>query len=296
MENTKALMQVVDNPGIDQIAEPLSKAVRGAYEAAGPVGQLAKNALHGVWLGHPLHPVFTDLPLGAWTTALALDAAAKGDPGMRRAATFAMGVGLAGAIGAAVTGLTDWSETDGRSRRAGLIHGLLNVTATALFATAFALRRKDSHDGGRTCAWTGYTIALGAAYLGGDLVYRQRIGVTHADSSPPKEFTAVIDSAALVENTMVRARAGDTDVLLVRQHGRVCALVHACAHLGGPLSEGTLKDGSVVCPWHGSEFALDDGRVLNGPATHSQPCLVVRERAGRIEVKVAPQSGDGAAA
>jgi nitrite reductase/ring-hydroxylating ferredoxin subunit len=127
-------------------------------------------------------------------------------------------------------------------------------------------------------------------------VYRQRIGVTHADSSLPKEFTPVIDSAALAETAMIRARAGDIDVLLVRQHGLVCALVHACAHLGGPLSEGTLKEGSVVCPWHGSEFALDDGRVLNGPSTHNQPCLVAREREGRIEVKVATQPGDGAAA
>src|SRR5688500_13506572 len=150
MDSTSKLTRVVDNPVIDQVAEPLSKAVRGAYEAAGPVGRQAKNALHGVWLGHPLHPVFTDLPLGAWTTALALDAAAQGDPGMRRAATFAMGVGLAGALGAAVTGLTDWSETDGQSRRAGLVHGLLNVTATTLFAAAFALRPKDSHGGGTT--------------------------------------------------------------------------------------------------------------------------------------------------
>jgi nitrite reductase/ring-hydroxylating ferredoxin subunit len=84
---------------------------------------------------------------------------------------------------------------------------------------------------------------------------------------------------------MIRARAGNADVLLVRQRGRICAFAHACAHLGGPLSEGTLKDGSVVCPWHGSEFALEDGRVLNGPATHSQPCLVARERDGQIEVK-----------
>jgi nitrite reductase/ring-hydroxylating ferredoxin subunit/uncharacterized membrane protein len=282
-------MQAVDNPAIDRVAEPLSKAVRGAYDAAGPGGRQVKNALHGVWLGHPLHPVFTDVPIGAWTTALALDAAANGDPAMRRAATFAIGVGLAGAAGAAVTGLTDWSETGGRSRRAGLIHGLLNVTATALFATAFALRRKDSDDGGRVCAWMGYAIALGAAYLGGDLVYRQRIGVTHADADVPEEFTPVIESAAVTENTMVRVHAGRADVLLVRQHGRVCALVHACAHLGGPLSEGTLKDGSVVCPWHGSEFALDDGRVLNGPATQSQPCLAVRERDGKIEVKMAAE-------
>ena len=285
MESIEALTRLTDNPAIDRVADPLSKAVRGAYEAAGPAGQQAKNVLHGVWLGHPLHPVFTDLPIGAWTTALALDAASQGDPGMRRAATFAMGVGLAGAAGAAVTGLTDWSETDGRSRRAGLIHGLLNITATTLFAAAYALRRKDSHDGGRKCAWTGYAIALGAAYLGGDLVYGQRIGVTHADGDAPEDFTPVLESAALPENTMARARAGNTDVLLVRQHGRVCALVHSCAHLGGPLSEGTLKDGSVVCPWHGSEFALDDGRVLNGPATQNQPCLTVRERGGQIEVK-----------
>ena len=100
MDSTSMLTRVVDIPAIDHVAKPLSKAVREAYEAAGPRGRRAKNTLHGVWLGHPLHPVLTDLPIGAWTTALALDAAANGDPGMRRAATFAMGVGLAGALGA----------------------------------------------------------------------------------------------------------------------------------------------------------------------------------------------------
>jgi len=287
MATTKALTALTDQPALDRVAEPLSKAVRGAYEAAGPVGREAKNALHGVWLGHPLHPVFTDVPLGAWTTAIALDAAAGGDRGMKRAATFAIGEGLAGALGAAVTGLTDWSETDGRSRRTGLVHGLLNIAATSLFAAAYALRRNDSHDGGMKCAWTGYAIAVGAAYLGGDLVYGQRIGVTHAAVEPTEEFTPVMKSDALAENTMARGRGGEVDVVLARQHGRVCALVHSCSHLGGPLSEGTLKDGSVVCPWHGSEFALADGRVLNGPATEDQPCFRVRERDGQMEV--APQ-------
>jgi len=278
-------MQVVDSPALDRIAEPLSKAVRGAYEAAGPAGQQLKDAAHGVWLGHPLHPVFTDLPLGAWTTALALDCTANGDEGRRRAATFAMGVGLAGALGAAVTGLTDWSETQGEARRTGLLHGLLNITATTLFATSWAMRQRDSHDTGRAAAWAGYALALGAAWFGGNLVYDQRIGVTNADAHLPEEFTPVLRSDALAENTMTRARVGKADVLLVRQNGRVCALAHDCAHLGGPLSEGTLKDGSVICPWHGSEFALEDGRVLTGPSTHNQPCLEVRERDGQIEVK-----------
>jgi nitrite reductase/ring-hydroxylating ferredoxin subunit/uncharacterized membrane protein len=285
MDSTNALMQVVDSPALDRIAEPLSKAVRGAYEAAGPAGQQLKDAAHGVWLGHPLHPVFTDLPLGAWTTALALDCTANGDEGRRRAATFAMGVGLAGALGAAVTGLTDWSETQGESRRTGLLHGLLNITATTLFATSWAMRQRDSHDTGRAAAWAGYAIAIGAAWFGGNLVYDQRIGVTNADAHLPEEFTPVLRSDALADNTMTRARVGKADVLLVRQNGRVCALAHDCAHLGGPLSEGTLKDGSVICPWHGSEFALEDGRVLTGPSTHNQPCLEVRERDGQIEVK-----------
>jgi len=116
-------------------------------------------------------------------------------------------------------------------------------------------------------------------------VYDQRVGVTHAAVDEPEEFTDVSASSEVPENTMKRARKDDADVLLARQRGRVCALAHPCAHLGGPLSEGELKADSVVCPWHGSEFALADGRVLNGPSTHDQPVLDVRERAGRIEVK-----------
>jgi nitrite reductase/ring-hydroxylating ferredoxin subunit/uncharacterized membrane protein len=287
MPNTNALAVLTDHPALDAIAEPLSQAVLEAYKSAGETGRQLKNAAHGVWLGHPLHPVLTDLPIGAWTTALALDvaAAANRDRGMARAADFAVAVGLVGALGAAVTGLTDWSETSGQSRRTGLVHGLMNITATGLFAVSYALRTHGSRSAGRTCSAVGYAVAATAAYLGGNLVYDRRIGVTHADVDLPEDFTAVADSAALADNAMIRVRAGDADVLLARQHGRVCALVHSCTHQGGPLSEGTLKDGSVVCPWHGSEFALADGRVLNGPATQNQPCLQVREIKGKIEVK-----------
>jgi nitrite reductase/ring-hydroxylating ferredoxin subunit/uncharacterized membrane protein len=279
-----AIARLIDSPALDTVAEPLSRSVRRVYQAGGAAGQQLKNAAHGVWLGHPLHPVFTDVPIGAWTTALALDSAAGDDAGMDRAATFAIGVGLAGAAGAAVTGLTDWSETQGESRRTGLVHGLLNIAATALMATAFVQRRRRAA-AGRVCAWTGYAIALGSAYLGGNLVYDQRIGVTHAVEDAPDGFVAVARSEALGENQMICVHAGDARVLLVRQHGTLHALAHSCAHLGGPLSEGTLKDGSVVCPWHNSEFRLEDGRVLDGPSTHDQPRYDVRERDGRIEVK-----------
>src|SRR5579864_4965150 len=205
MEQTDLVARVVDQPGLEAIAEPLSKGVRQIYETAGEAGQHIKNAMHGVWLGHPLHPVFTDLPLGAWTTALAIDSCANGNRGMRRAANIAFGVGLLGAAGAAVTGLTDWSETSGRSRREGLVHGLINIAATALTAAAYVCRLRDQDADSRPLAWTGYALALGAAYLGGDLVYGQRIGVTHAAVDGPEEFTKIAASADVEDNTMIRA-------------------------------------------------------------------------------------------
>jgi len=285
MANT-AVARIAAQPELDQVAKPLSEAVAAAYRNAGGVGNAVKNALHGVWLHHPLHPVLTDIPIGAWTTTLALDAkaATSGDSSYSHAADFALAFGLAGAVGSAVTGLTDWSDTDGRAKRIGLIHGLLNTTATALMVTAYVLRRRDDRRAGEVCTVAGIGVAMAGAYLGGDLVYGERIGVTHAVTDEPEGFTRVLASGDLPEGSMRRVKTDDTDLLLVRQHGTVCALVHACAHLGGPLSEGELKDGTVVCPWHGSEFRLHDGTVVNGPATHPQPCFHVRERDSQIEV------------
>ena len=287
MDGTNLVPRLLDQPALDAIADPLSRAVKGAYAAGGDAGQRAKNFAHGVWLAHPLHPVFTDIPIGAWTAGLVIDAvaAAKHDRALQRAGDIAIAVGLAGAAAAAVTGLTDWSETNGRAQRTGLVHGLLNIAATTLYAAAYMLRKNGSRASGHSCAVAGYTIAAGSAWLGGDLVYDQRIGVTHASTDEPEEFSAIAKSAAVADGTMIRARHDSVDALVVRQRGRVCALAHPCSHLGGPLSEGTLKDGSVVCPWHGSEFALEDGAVINGPATQQQPVYDVREQAGSIEVK-----------
>src|SRR5581483_11753333 len=161
MESTNAIARLTDQPALDTIAEPLSRAVRQVYESAGPAGQQVKNAMHGVWLGHPLHPVFTDIPIGAWTTGMVLDAVAssRGDRAMHEAADVAIAVGLCGAVASAVTGLTDWSETSGRSRRSGLVHGLLNIAATTLYAAAYAMRRNGARSSGQGYAIAGYTIA-----------------------------------------------------------------------------------------------------------------------------------------
>jgi uncharacterized membrane protein len=239
MDSTNALSRLTDQPALDAAATPLSRAIRSVYESAGPAGQRAKNAVHGVWLGHPLHPVFTDLPPGAWTTGLVLDAVASvsHDRGMARAADVTIAVGFAEAAAAAITGLTDWSETSGRSRRTGLVHGLLNIAAPTLYANAYMLRKNGSRSSGQTCALAGYSIAVGTAWFGGDLVYGQRIGVTHAVIDAPDAFTTVASSTDVPDNSIKRARKHDADLLLVRQGGRMCALSHPCAHMGGPRQE-----------------------------------------------------------
>src|SRR3954470_14797129 len=148
---------------LEPVESGLQRAVAGTFDSAGAAGRVARNFLHGVWLGHPLHPVLTDIPIGAWTAALVLDAADRKD------ADWAIQVGLIGAVGAAVTGLTDWQATDGPARRVGLVHGLLNVTATALFTASLVCRKRRERSTGRTLAALGYGVAMAAAYLGGHL-------------------------------------------------------------------------------------------------------------------------------
>ena len=115
---------------LEPLAERLQRAVAAVFEAGGQTGRRVRDVLHGTWLGHPLHPVHTDIPLGAWTVAGILDLSG-GNRRRDRAADAAISIGLAGAVGAAVTGLTDWHHTTAEDRRVGLLHGLLNLSATA---------------------------------------------------------------------------------------------------------------------------------------------------------------------
>jgi nitrite reductase/ring-hydroxylating ferredoxin subunit/uncharacterized membrane protein len=285
MSSPATVDRLVDQQWLDRAADSLAPPVRRALQA--PRVSKLKNLLHGVGLGHPLHPVLTDVPVGAWTAAVALDwADAAGREEYGPGADGAIAVGLVGALGAALTGIADWSETDGRARRTGLLHGLLNVTATTFFAGSLIARRQDRATG-RTLARIGYGISLAAAYLGGNLVFSRQIGVDHtAGQTIPSDFTPVMRADELPEQQMRCVKVEDVKVLLVKQHGRIHALADTCAHLGGPLSEGTLEEGAVVCPWHGSRYALETGEVIDGPSAHPQPCFAARvSETGMIEVR-----------
>ena len=284
-------IQIIDKQNwLDSVADTLQPAIRECYEAGGVAGQKVKDFLHGKWLGHPLHSVLTDIPIGAWTAAIVLDAIDEisGREEFGEAADAAVTVGIIGAVGSAVTGLTDWSETDARARRIGITHGLMNATALSLYATSLVLRRRGDRRAGRGFSLLGYMISSAAAYLGGHLVYGEQVGVDHtADQSPPDQFTAVMNEADLAEGELRKVEAGGVPVLLVRRGENIFAIAETCSHLGGPLSEGRLEGDTVRCPWHGSRFSLEDGRVIEGPSVHHQPCFEARVRDGQIEVRAA---------
>ena len=290
-ENVTALIERQE--WLDPVGDQIQKGVTAAFEAAGEPGQQIKNALHGTWLGHPLHPAITDVPIGAWTAAVVLDAMdnIRGGDSFGPAADAAIGIGLVGAVASAVTGLTDWTATDGRARKIGLTHGLMNTVGALLFTTSYVMRKNDNREAARGFSMLGFAVAMGAAYLGGKLVFDEQVGVNHAAGGPllPREFVPVMADSELREGEPKKGNANGIPVLLVRREGRICAIQETCSHAGGPLSEGKIEGNTVVCPWHGSRFSLEDGSVIDGPATHPEPCFEARVNNGTIEVRVSSE-------
>ena len=260
------------------------------YGGGSPGAQELRNFLNGTWLGEPLHVVLKDVPIGTWTIAMIFDALDLiGRHEFALAADASIGIGLVAALGAAATGVTDWSDVDPPARHIGLIHGLLNLSATALFTTSLVLRKKEQRAAGRISAALAYGVMAYASHLGGKMVYEHRVGVDRTDGQEfPEKFVAVLPESELKNNKPTRATHNGVPILLVRRGERLFAMAETCSHFSGPLSEGKLHDDSIECPYHASRFALEDGRVLDGPAVHPQPCLEVRTRDGQIEVRKRP--------
>lgn len=267
----------LDIPGLDAVGDALAGPVNAFYESGGEAGRSLKDAVNGTWLGHALHPAITDVPVGAWTAALVLDMV-----GERRGAKIAVGVGLLGAVGAALSGVTDWLDTYGKPRRLGVVHAAVNTTAALLYTGSYFVRDREPRLG-VTLSSVGYAlVALGALY-GGSIALDLQIGVNHAHGTEPPE--GEVDAAALddiPDGGMKRVLAKGYPVLLVRQGGEVQAIGARCAHQGGPLEKGTLKDGVVTCPWHGSQFCVADGSIVHGPTAYPQPAFEVRVVADRV--------------
>jgi nitrite reductase/ring-hydroxylating ferredoxin subunit/uncharacterized membrane protein len=264
---------------LDGFASSLADVV-GKAVAARPV----RNVLSGTYIGHPLHPVLTDLPIGAWTMAALLDV--TGGRASEPAADALVAVGIAAAVPTAAAGLNDWSDTQGASRRTGLVHALANSTALGLYVGSLVARRGGRRGLGKALGLAGLGLVSFGGFLGGHLTYADAVNVNKtADRRGPAKWTSVLAESDLADGESRAVEVRSVSVLLHRSGDRIQALDAVCSHMGGPLAEGKIEDGCVVCPWHGSTFRLGDGSIVRGPATRPQPAYEVRTSEGQLQVR-----------
>lgn len=244
-----------------------------------------KDLLAGTWLGHPLHPVLTDIPIGAWTGAMALDV--FGGERSRGASDALVGLGVAGALPTAVTGLSEIADTvESDERSLAAAHAVGNIAAVLLYSASLVARKRGNRTTGVMLSTAGWAAVLGSGFLGGHLAFRKGVGVDRTVFEPViSEWTAAMPEDALPERKLTKTQVDGTDVVLYRAAGRIHALATRCSHRGGPLHKGRVEGVRVTCPWHLSTFDLRDGSIVRGPATAPQPAFEVRVANGTIEVR-----------
>lgn len=270
-----------------KVLDPVTKVASGVVGTVLPQGKV-KDALHGRWLGHPLHPLLVTVPIGMWSGALLLDL--TGGKSSRPAARRLVGAGVLVVAPTAAAGLADWSELGEfeSPKRVGLVHALANVATTVLYGTSWLARRRGDHVRGRNLALAGAATMMAGGYLGGHLSYSQGVGMNrNADEQKkPRGWTDAAADADLREGALLRVDVEGQAVVLTRRGGKVSAMGAVCSHYGGPLEEGEIQDDCLVCPWHGSAFRLSDGSVARGPATSPQLSYGVRLQGERLQVQV----------
>lgn len=286
--------------------EALDKPAAAARDAVSRVlrNRRLKDALHGVWLGHPFHPGIAQMTLGSFVSAALLDgldlvrgARPETTEGRRRESTVLILTGLALTPPTAASGWADYAEAHEDQQRTGIVHAATNITAVTLFGLALAIRARGG-SGRVPSVLAGAVVGFGGL-LGGHLSTRQALGANHAEEVAhigPGDWVDVGRFDELPDEEPVRRLAGEVPVLVVRSGSDVSVLSDRCSHLSAPMSDGAVVNGNgsgphVVCPWHGSEFRLSDGCVVHGPATAPLPRFETRVVEGDLEVRVVALPG-----
>lgn len=271
--------------GLERLDAPAGAAAKAVQQVVGQ-GAL-KDLLSGTRLGHPLHPLLTDIPIGTLASATALDLLAKQRG--EHAADVLVALGLLSALPTAAAGAADWSDSYGPDQRVGAVHAVANVIGLGLYGWSLRARRRGDRGAATALGLAGMTSMAVGGYLGGYLSHSRGVGVNNAFyQHGPGDWTAVLDESDLADGASARAVAGDATVLLYRSNGRIHAIGSRCSHAGGPLDEGDIDAANctVTCPWHQSVFRLEDGSVVHGPASVPQAAYETRTQGGQIEIRL----------
>jgi nitrite reductase/ring-hydroxylating ferredoxin subunit len=170
-----------------------------------------------------------------------------------------------------------------------MLHAILNTASLTSYLTSLIARRCGARGFGIAAAAAGYGLMSVAAFLGGELSFGMQLGVKHTavPAEPPQDFVRVLDASALSDGVMHAAEVETIPLLVTRTGAAANAVSGVCTHRGAPLAEGTQAGNCVRCPWHGSRFALDDGRVVEGPASFGLACFEARITEGAVSVRAA---------
>ena len=254
-------------------AKPLGDWLHGLMAAVFGRMLPVRDFLAGTWLGHPLHALLTDVPIGALTLVIVLDVV-----GQPVAADVALLVGVLAMLASAAAGYADYSTTDGRARVRATVHSSLMIVSLVVYVVSLVIRAGGPSN--RTLpiglSLIGYLILAGGAFVGGDVAYLMGNMVSRHAWRPAGTKWQPLDVTEIAEGTLVKAKVGAQALVLVRTGDTILALHDQCAHANGPLSEGSIIDGCVECPYHGSRFELATGRRRRGPTVYDQPAYEVR--------------------
>jgi nitrite reductase/ring-hydroxylating ferredoxin subunit/uncharacterized membrane protein len=280
----EALQQI---PGFAQASQQVANAIHSAVLDSDGARDIV-DLLHGSRLGHPVHPAIVHLPIGAWVFSALFDGLALATRSRQSAQTAdtLLALGTLAALPVALSGAADFSAADDTALPEIALHALLNDAAIGLYLLSLGARRSGHRARGTLFSSIGLACVVASASIGGDLVYRKRVGVNHSALAPGLDgWTHVLGASELPEGKPHRVAVNGVGVLLYRDADAIHAIGADCMHAGAPLEEGRVSGHCLECPWHQSVFDLRDGSVVHGPATQPQPRYLARQREGRIELR-----------
>jgi nitrite reductase/ring-hydroxylating ferredoxin subunit/uncharacterized membrane protein len=276
-------------PVLQKQGKQLAQVVHKAVLKGGEPTRNLVDLLHGTWLGHPLHPILTDIVVGAWTLAALCDLLSLNNNSaeVEKAADNLVTIGTMAAVPTAITGLADYSTIPNPAAGTALTHALVNDISISCYVASMQARKRGDRSKGIFWSMLGFGAVTLGAYLGGHLVFGKKVGVNHTEAaSEPENWLPLMSEAELPEHEPKRVEVEGQSWLLYRHNNHIYAASAVCPHAAGPLEEGEFRGRTVQCPWHDSVFDLEDGKNIHGPSTYKLPIYEARVQNGHIEVRV----------
>jgi uncharacterized membrane protein/nitrite reductase/ring-hydroxylating ferredoxin subunit len=255
--------------------------------------------------GHPLHPMAVAFPIAFAVAAPLADLVGLlGDwPSLLTVGAYSSIAAVVTGVAAGVPGFIDFLfvvPPNSSAKTRAVYHMMVNLVSLGLVATGWAFRDWNTlrpENLAIVLEFAGIGAMTVGGWLGGTLVYRNQIGVDHryAEAGKWREQYLEADStgrvtvenaAELEVNQMILTHVGDKRIVLARTEEGFVAFDDSCTHKGGSLAGGMMTCGTVMCPWHGSQFDVHSGAVKAGPAEKAITAYEVDEAGGKVRIQV----------